>query len=288
MQLNNEINITDRLENPGPRELAAIMNLSVAAGERMIFGLNADVAKAHRRAKVKEDDWGVLACKTSASSDTIWLNKTGTFGVASAAYWWARLMGVVGRFALNAMLDDWFFALIFVDDIHMVSGGGNRWLSLWRFITLLEMAGLPFSFDKFRGGFQMDFVGFWVDYTRFEIGMSEKRVAWLVKFVDELISIEWLVHMRRFQARVLPWIKPMLAPGYSWISATGRTATLKRPQLVAAACTFIRDKFGMGYRKLPCGVKESFLGELFRTDAKCEKDRIVLGGWLLNERGDSS
>ena len=26
-QLNNEINITDRLENPGPRELAAIMNI---------------------------------------------------------------------------------------------------------------------------------------------------------------------------------------------------------------------------------------------------------------------
>ena len=143
----------------------------------------------------------------------------------------------------------------------------------------------------------MDFVGFWVDSTRFEIGMSEKRVAWLVKFVEELISNEWLVHMRRLQefhgtlgfaAQVLPWIKPMLAPGYSWIPAAGRTATLKMPQLVAAACIFIRDKFGMGYRKLPCGVKESFLGELFRTDAKCEKDRIVLGGWLLNERGDST
>ena len=258
VQLNNEINIVDRLENPGPRELAAIMNLSVAAGERVIFGLNGDVAKAHRRVKVKEDDWGVLACKTSASSDIIWLNKTGTFGVASA-YLWARLMGLVGRFALSALLDDWFFALIYVDDIHMASGGGNRWLSLWRFITLLEMAGLPFSFHKFRGGFQMDFVGFWVDYTRFEIGMSEKRVAWLVRFVEELISNGWLVHMRRFQefhgrlgfaAKVLPWIKPMLAPGYSWISAAGRTATLKMPQLVAAACIFLRDKFGMGYRKL--------------------------------------
>ena len=108
VQLNNEINITDRLENLGPRELAAIMNLSVAA-------VNADVAKAHRRLKVREDDWGVLACKTSGSSESIWLNKTGIFGVASAAYWWSRLMGLVGRFALNVMLDDWFFALIFVD-----------------------------------------------------------------------------------------------------------------------------------------------------------------------------
>ena len=49
VQLNNEIEIVDRLENPGPRELATIMNLSVASGERVIFGLNADVAKAHRR-----------------------------------------------------------------------------------------------------------------------------------------------------------------------------------------------------------------------------------------------
>ena len=98
---NNEINILDRLENPGPRELAAIMTLSVAAGERVIFGLNADVAKAHRRVKVKEDDWGVLACKTSASSDILWLNKTGTLGVASAAYWWARLMGLVAWVVLH-------------------------------------------------------------------------------------------------------------------------------------------------------------------------------------------
>ena len=102
VQLNNEINITDRLENPGLRELAAIMNLSVAAGDG-IFGLNADVGKAHTRVKVKEDDCGVLACKTSASSDIIWLNKTGPFGVASAAYWWSRLMGLVGRFAFNVM-----------------------------------------------------------------------------------------------------------------------------------------------------------------------------------------
>ena len=148
---------------------------------------------------MKEDDWRVLACKTSTSSETIWLNKTGTFGVASAAYWWSRLMGLVGRFALNVMLDVWFFALIFVHDIHMASGCSSRLLSLWRFITLLEMAGLPFSFHKFRGGFQMDFVRFWVDYTRFKIGMSERRVAWLVNFVEELISNEWLLHIRQFQ-----------------------------------------------------------------------------------------
>ena len=31
----------------------------------------------------------------------------GTFGVASAAFWWSRLMGFVGRHALNVMGKDW-------------------------------------------------------------------------------------------------------------------------------------------------------------------------------------
>ena len=42
-----------------------------------------------------------------------------------------------------------------------------------------------------------------------------------------------------------------------WEQMAVSLALLKMPQLVAAACIFIRDKFGMGYRKLPCGVKES-------------------------------
>ena len=46
----------DCRENLGPRELATIMNLSVASGERVIFGLNADVAKAHLRVKIREED----------------------------------------------------------------------------------------------------------------------------------------------------------------------------------------------------------------------------------------
>ena len=124
------------------------------------------MTKAHRRVKVHPKDWGAMACKISSASQTVWLNKTGTFGVASAAFWWSRLMGLFGRLAWGVMLDDWFFALVFVDDIHMAAGGSNRWLTLWRVIAMMEMIGVPFSYHKFRGGFQLDYVGFWMDYTR--------------------------------------------------------------------------------------------------------------------------
>ena len=295
VKLNNEIQILDRLENPGPRELATIMRVSSDAGERVMFSVNADIAKAHRRVKVRPADWGVQACRTSAHSKVVWLNKTGTFGVASAAYWWSRLMGLLGRHALNLLGCGWIFILVFVDDLHIASGGRQRWKQIWRFIAAMEMAGTPFSYRKFRGGFTSDYVGYWIDYGRFEIGISERRAAWLVEFVKRLEGDQWLVMARRFQefhgrlgftAQVLPWLRPLLAPGYAWLSAIHRGSTVKVPELVALICVFIKKKLLDGLRKTPCVAEEINRGELFRTDAKCEKGRVVLGGWLLGDKGD--
>ena len=37
--------------------------------------------------------------------------------------------------------------------------------------------GVLFSYHIFRGGFQSDYVGFWMDYSKFEIGLSERRTT---------------------------------------------------------------------------------------------------------------
>ena len=143
----------------------------------------------------------------------------------------------------------------------------------------------------------MSHVGYLLDYSRFEIGISERRAAWLVAFVDKLESDGWLVMARHFQefhgrlgfaAQVLPWLRPLLAPGYAWMAAVGRGSTLKTPELVAAVCTFIRQKFVKGLRKTPCSQGEIDLGEVFRTDAKCEDGRLVLGGWMTHNGAISS
>ena len=90
VHLNNEIKVLDKMDNPGPREMACIMETSMAAGERVIFAVNGDISKAHRRVRVRQQDWGVQAARTSKHSNVIWLNKVGAFGVASAAFWWSR------------------------------------------------------------------------------------------------------------------------------------------------------------------------------------------------------
>ena len=107
-------------------------------------------------------------------------------------------MGLLGRHALYLSGRDWLFVLTFVDDLHIAAGGKNRWRTIWRFLVAMEMVGTPFSYRKFRGGFTVDYVGYWMDYGRFEIGISEKRTTWLVDFVERLESEGWLIMARRF------------------------------------------------------------------------------------------
>eukprot|EP00435_Cladocopium_sp_Y103_P056456 s739_g19.t1 len=133
-----------------------------------------------------------------------------------------------------------------------------------------------------------------LDYGKLQIGISERRTAWLVNFIDELESDQWLVLTRRYQefhgrlgftAQVLLWVRPLLAPGYAWLATVGKAATVKVPELVAMVCIFIRSKFKRSLTKIPCSKDERHLGELFRTDAKCENGKVVLGGWTTSGSG---
>eukprot|EP00971_Amphidinium_carterae_P318938 6339956-Amphidinium_carterae.1 len=79
--------------------------------------LKSDVAKAHRRFKHLEADWGLLGCR-SGVGEGVWLNRVGTFGVSSAPYWWQRLCGIVGRFGFAFLPPGApLFGLVFSDDL---------------------------------------------------------------------------------------------------------------------------------------------------------------------------
>ena len=105
VQVNNEIIMKDRLESPGAREVSSIQKLGTVSDEKVLFGLVGDVKKAHRRYLHHPDHWGVLACRSRSDSSVVWLNRTGTFGIASAAYWFARLIGLVGRLTFRILLE---------------------------------------------------------------------------------------------------------------------------------------------------------------------------------------
>ena len=62
----------------------------------------ANVSKAHRRVRILQRDWGLQACRVHPGR--LRLNKVGTYGVASIAYWLARLVAAMGGGVLYMMM----------------------------------------------------------------------------------------------------------------------------------------------------------------------------------------
>ena len=61
-----------------------------------------------------------------------------------------------------------------------------------------------------------------------------------------------------------------------WSTSSGTV-----PALVRTVMRFLAKKLSFGLRTTPAAKPEKMLPPYFRTDAKCEEDKVVLGGWRL-------
>ena len=247
--------------------------------------------------KVRRADWPKMGCRSTSSSRTIWLNRIGTFGISSAAFWWARLFGLVGRWVLRVMLTLWNLQLVYVDDLHLLTAGPDKFLILWMVLAAAyEVVGTPFAYHKFKGGVAVDYIGYHVSYATWSAGVSDSRARWVISWISNAEESDWVVVGRAmveltgrltFVARILTWLKPFLAPLlHSRTSVLARGTACRMPALVHVSLVYIRAQLLEGHRLVPAPTRPSSLQQLFRTDAKCEVGRIVLGGWLLGVEAD--
>ena len=213
-----------------------------------VFCLKGDVKMAHRRCKVREEDHGYQACQLGP--DTLWLNLVGTFGVGTAAYWWARLMGGIAMAALYLQQDHWTWQLLFADDLHWAAGGSMGPLNLLLLVFFMVVAGVPFSWTKFRGGHSVEWVGYWVDYSRFEAGISEARANWIMKWIQRTLS-DGAVLVRSlgealgrfgFTAGALEHLRPFLGPLYAWQAAMPKGAFLQLPVMIKIILRYLLNQ----------------------------------------------
>ena len=102
-------------------------------GTRWVL-LKADVTKAHHRVKVLRKDWRF---QVASLGEEWWVNKVGTYGMASAQSYWGRLA---------APQVDWNF--VFVDDfLWLLRSEGAVNLAVALLATLLAL-GTPLSWKK--------------------------------------------------------------------------------------------------------------------------------------------
>eukprot|EP00435_Cladocopium_sp_Y103_P028867 s3838_g7.t1 len=162
VQINNHIVIQDKLEFPGPEASATLMDATLSEGFRLMIAVAADIALAHRRFKHRAEDVGLLGCRVEPDGP-VWFNKVGTFGVACAAYHFARLASLVGRLVMRLTGQAHVFQLLFADDLKMVAAGVDKYDNVWQMLIAWIMFGAPFRWPKFRGGVCLEFVGFFMD-----------------------------------------------------------------------------------------------------------------------------
>ena len=93
--VNERIRVCDRDRMPSAPDIKKVLRC-VAQEKGVLVGIKLDVKNAHRLVPIAPCDWHLLCCR-ARKGGPLFVNRSGTFGVASAAYWWGRLAAAVVR-----------------------------------------------------------------------------------------------------------------------------------------------------------------------------------------------
>ncbi|CAE7343575.1 unnamed protein product, partial [Symbiodinium microadriaticum] len=113
------------------------------------------------------------------------------------------------------MAQRWALQIIYVDDLHVVVVGLDRFKTLWLLLAAYEVAGTPFNYAKFKGGHEAEFVGYFLSYYDHRAGISERRCRWVLDWIASVERDRWMVLGRNlaefvgrmtFVGRLLGWI----------------------------------------------------------------------------------
>ena len=154
------------------------------------------------------------------------------------------------------------------------------------------MVKLPLSWHKLKGGSQVEWIGYWLDIGRFEMGVSASRAAWASRWLTDkaeersvrLGELREGLGRLQFLAGPVEYLRPFLGPIYAWASIGCRFAKPKLPTMIVLILKFIAKELEHGHM-MPCAAPSEDLGEMFRMDAKAEGDKVVIGGWRVKGEG---
>ena len=161
----------------------------------------------------------------------MWLNKVGTYGIASAGYFWSRLAAAVlvrmvhyvtGRKRSPEVL-------LYADDWIILAGRESELADVATIILVLEALGEPMKWAKYRGGFEVCWVGYEIGLRDWTLGISKARarwrIDWMMKTVEakavDLADLTAVLGRLAFAMGPLDFLRPFLAPTYAWTSAAG-------------------------------------------------------------------
>ena len=137
---------------------------------------------------MKKRDWGLQSFRLPGEGEggSVFLHTRGTFGIASAAYWWQRLAAGLVRLAHKLSgVELGLLHLLFADDGWMLAIGAFFWRRLLFWLFVLDVCEIPLSWKKVRGGTSVQWIGYQLDVEKFTKGISQRKVRWLMEWFEK-------------------------------------------------------------------------------------------------------
>ena len=178
------------------------------------------------------------------------------------------------------------YHLLFADDGWLVGLGEHFWRRLLFWLFLLEVAEVPLSWKKVRGGMRVQWIGYTLDIENYTKGISRKKVQWFEDWVEKHTAaggitgrdLKSALGRLSFVSGALQQIRPLLGPLYAWSAVLKGGTFAKFPDAVIVLLKFVLSQIKeepMARAVMP--KKEPV--DVFRVDAKAEGELIVLGAW---------
>ena len=246
--------------------------------------LVADVSMAHRRVKVLKSGWKYQVVNLDGE---FWVNKVGTYGIASAQLYWGRVAAALLRlgYALFPMID---WAFVFVDDFALLLEQGGACLMGAAFLIVLAALGCPFSWHKVELGKRLNWLGFsfWPDGP--QAHPKEEKMVEMVKILEVILlgvpvawkDVEQLTGRLLWASSAVPFSKPFLYPLFKWKSKTHSKYAHPSKMMSMVAGTFLELlKSEQPFPKIDTRPAR-WTGA---SDASIRIDHAGIGGWISDD-----
>jgi len=285
VHVNTRIKVLDQERFPGAPDLKRQLREQAAVGMPTL-GLTVDAKDAHRCVAVFPGDWHYQAAQ-AYEGGPVYLFKRGTFGVASASYWWGRLAAAIGRLIHAVVGKIPFWLMLLADDFKFEVAGGDYASHLLTALWVLILLRVPISWEKVRGGTRFPWVGYELDLARHTLGLSQSRAQWLCDWMDKVCAdgtvliADFVAALGRasFAFGALEYDRPFLGPLFAFAALHPPGAVRPVPTYVLLLLHFLGGRL-RSRRAFPCAVKKQWRAEGPRLDAKAEGKLATVAGWL--------
>ena len=156
----------------------------------------------------------------------MWTDKCGTYGVASAKWYWGRMAALLIRLCYQ-LHEAFLWILVFVDDFMLLLDETGSEDMVFLFLMFLMIVGCPISWQKNYLSPNNIWLGYAVDVRSGMPSLPSKKLLLVIPTLEHYVSggcrspkeAESDLGRLQWVAKAYPKLTPFLQPMYSWAAA---------------------------------------------------------------------